>query len=70
MFVEYSNGDAYLGAVYTILVEMPAFFICNHTFYDKIILYDLDLKIQHYKETADYARISYVVIKAMGIRYY
>lgn len=27
--VEYSNGDDYLGAEYTVLVQRPAFLICS-----------------------------------------
>lgn len=64
--VEYFSEDAYLGAGCTILVEMLALLICNHTFYDDIILPDLALKVQHYKEMAGYTWVQCVVINAGG----
>lgn len=41
--VDYSSGDVYLGAGYTILVEMPAFLICKHTFCEIIMIYSLKI---------------------------
>lgn len=64
--VQYSRGDAYLGAGYLILVEMPAFLICSRISYDEIILRDLALKIQHYKDMADYTQRECIVINANG----
>lgn len=65
-----SSGDAYLGTGYTILVEMPAFLICSHTFYDEIILHDLGLKIEPLKRRQITHEGSVLSLRPVGMNYH